>query len=143
MALIKRTALVRAPLQKVFDYLNDPNKLVEYWPGMQEVKDVQKLPNGGTCFKYRYKMAGIHLDGQSEDTEIIPLKRMVSVATGGITARVTWEVAQEEFGTRVHFENDYTIPLPVIGKLAEAVVLKLNEHEAEVIMEHLKAHLEA
>lgn len=142
MAMIQRTAFIQAPVEKVFDYLNDPRKLPEYWPGVIEVMDVQPLPNGGTCFKYFYKMAGVRLEGKSEDTEIIPLKRMVSVSSGGLDAKITWEVEPADGGTRVKFENIYTVPLPVVGKIAETMLVRLNEHEADTIMTNLKVHME-
>ncbi len=143
MAHIQKSVLVLAPIEKVYEYLNDPHKLTEYWPGMIEVKDIQNLPNGGTSFQYVYKMAGFRFEGKSEDTEIVPLKRMVSVATGGIEGKVTWELEKAANGTKVVLDNEYKIPLPVIGKVAEAVIFKLNEREVEQILANLKIFMEA
>ena len=39
-------------------------------------------------------------------------------------------------------EIEYTVPMPVLGKLAEAVVLKQNEQEAEILLANLKNRLE-
>ncbi len=142
MVRIQKSVLVHAPIEKVFDYLNDPHKLTEYWPGMVEVKDIQSLSNGGTCFKYVYKMAGFRFEGKSEDTEIIPLKRMVSVTTGGVEGKVTWELEKAADGIKVLLDSEYTVPLPVVGRVAEAVIVKLNEHEAELILMNLKIIME-
>ena len=38
---------------------------------------------------------------------------------------------------------DYTIPVPVLGKFAEALVLKQNEREADLATASLKGILEA
>ncbi len=143
MAQIQKFILIKAPIEKVFDYLNDPHKLTEYWPGMIEVKDIQSLPNGGTCFNYVYKLAGFRFEGKSEDTEIIPLKRMVSITTGGVEGKLTWELEKAADGTKVVLESEYTVPLPVVGKLAEAVIVKLGEHEADQILANLKTFMEA
>lgn len=143
MASIKKSILVQAPVEKLYDYLNDPAKLIEYWPGMLEVNDIQPLPNGGSIFKYVARMVGVRLEGTSEDTEIIPLKRMVSVTRGGVDAKIIWELEPGGEGTLVHLEEEYTVPVPVIGKLAEAVVVKLNEHEMDILLENVKAHMEA
>ncbi len=143
MAHIQKSILVQAPIEKVFDYLNDPNKLTEYWPGMLEVKDVEGLPNGGTRFKFAYKFAGVRLEGKSEDTEIIPLKRMVSVTHGGIDSKVTWELEQVTGGTQVKVENEYKIPMPLIGNLAEGVINKMAENDSDVILANLKVRMEA
>jgi hypothetical protein len=37
---------------------------------------------------------------------------------------------------------DYTIPVPVLGKLAENLILKRNKREAVMWMENLKERLE-
>jgi hypothetical protein len=38
---------------------------------------------------------------------------------------------------------DYTIPVPVLGKLAEKLVLNRNERESEVNIQNIKDTLEA
>ncbi len=143
MAQIQKSILVNAPIEKVFNYLNDPSKLTEYWPGMIEVKDIQNLSNGGSFFNYVYKFAGFRFEGKSEDSEIVPLKRMVSVTSGGIESKITWELEKAEDGTKVLLDSQYTVPLPVVGKLAEAVIIKLNEHEVDQILANLKIFMEA
>ena len=37
---------------------------------------------------------------------------------------------------------DYTIPVPVLGKLAEKLVLKRNQRDMDVSMENLKDNME-
>ena len=41
------------------------------------------------------------------------------------------------------FEAEYTVPIPLLGKLAEAFIVKQNEHEAELLLGNLKARMEA
>jgi hypothetical protein len=38
---------------------------------------------------------------------------------------------------------DYSIPIPVLGKLAEQLVLKRNQRDMDVSMENLKDNMEA
>jgi hypothetical protein len=40
----------------------------------------------------------------------------------------------------VHIE--YTIPVPVLGKIAEGLVLRQNEKEADLAMANIKAKME-
>jgi hypothetical protein len=40
-------------------------------------------------------------------------------------------------------EAETTIPIPVLGKLTEAFVLKQNEREANLAMANIKARLES
>jgi uncharacterized membrane protein len=143
MTTLKKTIVVNVPAEKIYNYVQDPLTALEYWPSMMDIRDIQKLPNGGSKFHWTYKMAGMRLEGTSEDTELIPNRKAVSKSTGGIDSVVTWSFEPAGGGTRVDFSVDYTIPMPVIGKLAESVIVKLNDHEATTIVANIKARLEA
>jgi len=139
----KKTVVVNVPVQKVYDYLMNPLSLLEYWPSIIDVRDIQKLPNGGSKFNFTYKMAGIRLECTSEDTEIIPNHKMVNKSTGGIDSILTWTLEPTGSGTKMELAVEYNIPIPVIGKLAEAVIVKINEQEANSVAANIKTHLEA
>jgi hypothetical protein len=42
----------------------------------------------------------------------------------------------------VTVQVEYTVPIPLLGKLAEAFIIKQNEHEADVMLANLKARME-
>ncbi len=44
--------------------------------------------------------------------------------------------------TRLHLLVEYTIPVPVLGKVIERLVLRLNEREAASAIANLKEILE-
>ncbi|MBA7548591.1 hypothetical protein ES705_41052 [subsurface metagenome] len=139
-----KTITIKATVEKVFDYISEPTNLPEIWPSLVEIKDVQKLPSGGTRDRWVYKMAGIRLEGtsESEDAECIPNQRLVSKTKGGVESTMTWMFQPEAGGTKVTLEVEYTVPIPVLGKLAEAIIVKMNEHEGELILANLKARME-
>jgi len=139
-----KSITIKAPVEKVFDYISEPTNLPEIWPSLVEIKDVQRLPSGGTRNRFVYKMAGIRLEGTSEsvDTECVPNQRLVSKTKGGAESTITWMFQPEAGGTKVTFEGEYTVPIPVLGKLAEAIIVKMNEHEVELILANLKARME-
>ena len=143
MAKAVKTITINAPVEKVFAYIGEPTNLPEIWPSMVEAKDVQRLPNGGTSFRWVYKMAGVRFEGTSEDTEYVANQRVVSKTKGGIESTVTWTVEPEAGGTKVTFEAEYIVPIPLLGKLAEAFIVKQNEREAETLLANLKARMEA
>ena len=103
---------------------------------------MQSLPNGGHSFRWTYKMAGMRLEGATEDTEVIANQRVVSKSKGGVDSTITWTLQPEGKGTKVTFEVDYTVPIPLLGKLAESVIVKVNEQEAVTILANLKARME-
>ena len=143
MAKVVKTITVNAPVEKTFGYIEEPTNLPEIWPSMVEAKDVQRLPNGGTSFRWVYKMAGVRFEGTSEDTEYVANRRVVSETKGGIDSTVTWTVQPEAGGTKVTFEAEYSVPIPLLGKLAEAFIVKQNERETEVLLANLKTRMEA
>jgi uncharacterized membrane protein len=143
MAKLERSITINAPVEKVFNYASDPNNHPEFWPSVVEVKDVKRLPNGGYSHRFVYKMAGVRFEGASEHIEYIPNQRFVEKATGGIDATLDWGFQHENGGTKITVEAEYTVPVPVLGKVAEAIVVKLNANEAEAILANLKARMEA
>jgi hypothetical protein len=89
-----------------------------------------------------YKMAGMRFEGKSEMVEHVVNQHTVSKTEGGIASTITWKYQSENGGTKVTFEAEYTVPVPLLGKLAEAFIVKQNEKEAELILENLKARME-
>ena len=143
MAKAEKTISINAPVETVFGYLDEPTNLPEVWPSMVEVKDVQRLPNGGASFRCVYKMAGVRLEFASEDTEHIANQRTVSKTKGGIESTFIWMFQPEDGGTKLTAEVEYIVPIPVLGKLAEAFIIKMNERELELLLANLKARMEA
>jgi len=143
MAKITRDILINAPVEKVFEYGSDPANQPEYWPSMIEVKDVKRLPGGGANFDWVYKMAGVRLKGSTTTTEYVKNERIVTKSTGGIESTFTYQYKPEGEGTRLSVDMEYKVPVPVLGKLAEALIVKLNEREADSTLANLKDRLEA
>jgi uncharacterized protein YndB with AHSA1/START domain len=143
MAKVEKATTVNATVENVFDYLAQPTNLPEIWPSLVENTDVQPLPNGGNSYHWVYKMAGMHFKGRSEDIEHVANERIVTKTTGGIQSTITWTLQPEVGGTKVTFDAEYTVPIPLLGRLAEAFIVRQNEHEAELLLANLKARMEA
>ena len=143
MESLMKSVLVHAPIEEVYGYLSDPTHLPEIWPSLVEITDVHSLPNGGHSNHWAYKMAGIRLEGTSEDVEHAANERIVSKTKGGTESTQTWTVQPEGDDTKVTFKVDYAVPIPVLGRLAEAAIVKLNDHEGDAIVANLKTILEA
>ena len=139
----ERTITINAPVEKVFSYIDEPTNLLEIWPSMVEVKDVQRLPKGGTSFRFVYKMAGIRFEGTSEDIEYVANERIVTKTKGGIEAIYTWTFQPEDGGTKMTVEVEWTVPVPVLGKLAEAFIVRQQEREFDLLLANLKDKMEA
>ena len=143
MAKLEKTITIHAPVEKVFTYMTQPEDLLEIWPSFVDVRDVQPLPNGGHHFHWVYKMAGMRFEGDSDDTEFVLNERVVSHTKGGIESTIAWRFEPHNGDTQVTFDSEYHVPVPLLGKLAEAFIVKQNEHEAETILANLKDRMEA
>jgi len=143
MAKLEKTITINAPVEKVFGYVGEPSNLPEIWPSLVEIKDVQPLPTGGKSYRFVYKMAGLRLEGTGQHTEYVPNQRIVAKNKSGIESTVTWIFQPEAGGIKVTIEAEYTVPIPVLGKLAEAIIVKMNDREGELILANLKARMEA
>ena len=143
MAKIVKIISIDAPIEKVFGYVEDPANVPEYWPSVIEVKDVESLPGGGFKYRWVYKMAGVRFEGGTETTDFVVNERTVSENTGGVSGTVTWTYQSEAGKTQVTFEAEYIVNVPLLRKLAESFLVKLNEQEAEDILANVKAKMEA
>jgi ligand-binding SRPBCC domain-containing protein len=142
MAMITVSTRINAPVEKVFKYMHFPENQVEIWPSLIEVRNVSKLPNGGHKFDWTYKMAGMRFQGYTEDMEFIPNSRVVANSNGGIQATFTWIYEPENGGTKITVQVNYTVPIPLLGKLAETFIVRQNEKEAETLLANLKTRME-
>jgi len=142
MPKIERSVAINAPIEKVFTYISDPTNELECIPGVMDIRDVTGQEVGQRC-GWTYKMMGISFKGESEVTECIPNERYVVKSTGGIVSTWTFTVKPEASGTRLNVVVEYEIPVPVLGKVAEQLVLRQNEREADLAMANIKKRLES
>ena len=95
MITIKKNITVNAPVEKVYNYLEDQSNQPEWIVGMIELKD-STGSNVGDSFKWKYKMAGIMLEGKTNIIEKIPNEKLVTTSEGGASS--TWTFTMEPTG---------------------------------------------
>ncbi|MGZ3452331.1 MAG: SRPBCC family protein [Polyangiales bacterium] len=142
MKKIRKSVLIQAPVERVFDYASNPENFPEVWPSMVEVSNIERKADGKHSFDWVYKMAGIRFHGHTDTTEVIPNQRVVTKSEKGIESVFTWTYAAEGGGTRLTVETQYTLPGTVLDKLAEPFLIRTNEREAETVLENIKSRLE-
>ncbi len=142
MSKIERSINIKAPVEAVWNYLEDATHLPAIWPSLMEVKDIKPSPLGGSNYRFVYKMVGVRLEGSSEVAEYEKNKHAVRRSKGGIESTFTWDFRTANGGTKVNLAVEYRLPAPVLSKLAEPFVLKANENEADAFLANLKAVME-
>ena len=142
MAKLKKSITIMAPVEKVYIYVSNSKNLPAIWPSLIDIWDIKDLTDGRTTNCWAYKMAGIHFEGTTM-IEYVEKESIKSTTEGGIRSIQLWTFVPINDVTRVTFEVEYNIPIPVLGKLAEAVIVKMNDHEGDIIMANLKSRMEA
>lgn len=142
MATVHRKVEIKAPIEKVFSYIDDPTNSPEWVTNMIEVNDV-KGSGVGRHFNWVWKMVGMKFNGESTTTEEIPNKRIVLKSKGGIEATWDFEFEAKKNVTILDVDVDYKVPVPVLGKLAEKLVLKRNDRDLEMALQNVKEKLES
>lgn len=142
MAKVARTVTIKAPVDKVFSYISNPKNEMEFIPSITDIRDVQGQKVGDK-YGWTYKMMGVSLKGDSEIIECKADELYVTRSTGGIISTWTWTFKPEGDSTVLGVTVDYNIPVPVLGKVGERMVLRQTEREADYAMENLKDILQA
>ena len=142
MARLHRNIEVKAPVEKVYSYIDDPRNAPEWVTNMIEVPDVTGS-GVGKHFNWVWNMAGIKFKGESTYTEDTPNKRIVFKSKSGIEATWSYNFESKKDVTVLDLDIEYSIPVPVLGKLAEKLILKHNERDLDMALGNLKDRLES
>lgn len=142
MARVERTTSIDAPVEKVFDYWSDPTNHLHLWLNIVHVTNVEQLPNGGSRHRWTYSLGGMRLDGTVEDIEFVANQRIVSTIKGAIKSTFRTRFQPGDGGARVTTEVEYTVPIPLLGKLAVAFIIRGMEWEIDSALANLKARME-
>ena len=141
MKRLERSITINVAVEKVFNYITDAMNQIDWMPSMVAIKDVSGS-GLGKGHRWTYKMAGILLEGESTFTEYIPNKRTVLESKGGVKSTFTFDFETHNDGTMLKLVIEYNIPIPVLGKIGETILLKRNEREADLAMTNIKEILE-
>jgi carbon monoxide dehydrogenase subunit G len=144
MVKVIKSIVIMAPVEKVFAYMRDAKSNLEWLPGIMEISDIHEEPGQvGSHFRWAYKMAGLRFEGETTLVEYIRDRRMVTEGKGAISSRWQFDYTPVAEGTRLDLDVEYTVPTPVLGKLAEKALRGQNEREAGLALSNVKAKMES
>jgi len=142
MEKIKSSITIDAPVEKVYNYLADHMNETEWLPSMVEITEFNGNEVGDT-FKWKYKMAGIMLSGETTVEELVPNRRIATRSKGGASSYWVFDIKEEHGSTQLDLDIEYTLPVPVLGKIAEKAILKRNQRETDMALQNIKEILES
>ncbi|MBN2500119.1 MAG: SRPBCC family protein [Anaerolineales bacterium] len=143
MAILQKEIFIQAPIEEVFEFVADTPKLAEVWPSLRIVKSWERNEEGLAKFDYEYLMAGMTFRGTNVDLEYVPNQKIVTKSTTGLDSTITWQFSPQPQGTLVTFTAEYKVPVPLIGPMAENVIVSMNNMDIELLLSTLKRRLES
>ena len=137
MVSVRKSVVISAPPDRVFDYVTEPSTMAEWLTKMVEVRDVVGTGEGQQ-YEWTYKYAGLLLRGQSVVVQHVPNRLAVSQSIGMIGSTWTFRVEPHEEGSTLTIEVEYSIPIPVLGKIAEHVAVRLDARDLETSLSNVQ-----
>ena len=121
---VRGTVTIRAPIEDVFAFFDDPRRAAELEPGTAEVEAVEPLPNGGHRVRTRMRGRGGRLcEAVTEDIERVPFERSVTrTEMDGVRMTNTRRFSPTADGTRLDLEIEYSVHLPWPQKVFVPVI---------------------
>jgi uncharacterized membrane protein len=142
MATQKKSIVIDAPPEAVAAYIDNPINMPEWLPSLIEVRDVSG-GGVGQQFAWTYQMGGLRFEGESTVTEYVNCVRSVHESKGGIASTWTTTLEPRANGTELTIQIEYAIPVPVLGRLAEKLVVKRDARELEEALKNVKETVES
>ncbi len=140
MAIVQRNVQIKAPPHETMALLSDASRWPDWYPGMTEINIVDPFPEQGGKVTFKVKSAGMSMPITETVLDYQPDKLQLFQMEGMLSGRARWEVSPEGDGTRLTTTFDYALPGGVIGKLADALIVKrMNSKSLEEGLNNFKA----
>jgi carbon monoxide dehydrogenase subunit G len=145
MTVIDQSISIDAPPERVFEWIDNPERLPEYVPGVRRVDNVQRSDRRvGDSFQLHYSVLGLEAPTKFTTVEYTKPERIVEQMDGAFIGTFATTLRPEGRGTRVNVRIQYTMKGGLVGKAVNTLLVeRLNEKNAEHFLENLKIVSEA
>lgn len=145
MASLERSIVIQAPVEDVFQCMDDPSNQPKITSDSARIEDVERLPGGGTQSKYVYHLGpGMEVEGQLTASEYVPNQRIVYDFSGGLKGNICWLFESiDDHSSRVIYQADYDVDMPLLGDAIASMAAKFSEEEVETQLSNLKQLMES
>lgn len=141
MICYEKSIVIEAPVSDVFAYVGGFASMPSWIPGLVEVRNVIGDGEGQQC-EWTYKVVGVLLRGQSVIVEHVQNERSTHQNIGMGSAMFTASVEPVQNGTKLTINVEYTIPIPLVGRVAEHLTVRLIERDFSSALLNLKDLIE-
>lgn len=143
MAIVQRNIQIEASPRETMAVLSDASRWPDWYPGMTEIDIAAPFPEQGGRVTFKVKSAGMSMPIEETVLEYQPEKLQLLQMEGMLSGRARWELAPEGDATRLTTTFDYALRGGVLGRVADALVVKrMNAKSLEEALRNLKALVE-
>ena len=143
MAIVQRNVQIKASPQETMALLSDASRWPDWYPGMTEIDIAAPFPDEGGKVVFKVKSAGVSMSITETVLEFQPGKLQLLQMNGMMSGRARWELTPEGDGTRLTTTFDYALQGGVLGKIADALLVKrMNAKSLGEALHNFKALVE-
>lgn len=139
----KRSVHIDAPVEKVFEYVKEPEHFYAAFPGQAAPAEIEVTRSEGagvgTRSEWRGSMLGFHVHGVMTREEFVPNQRIVDRSSTGPLWTLT--VEPDQTGTTLALEFDYTSKVPLMDKVVDRVSWK-GDRDLDAMLGTIKDGIE-
>lgn len=140
----KRSVHIDAPVEKVFDHVEDPRHFYAAFPdsdrGRDTLTDMRMTPEGvGSTYRWRGSMFVFHIEGVMTREEYLPNERIVDRSSTGPVW--TWTFEPDPTGTTLTLAFEYSTKVPLMDKVVDRVAWN-GDRDLDTMLANLKQAIE-
>ena len=144
MATVQREVEIDATPQQTMALLSDASRWPDWYPGMTKIDITAPFPEKGGRVVFKVKSAGISMSITETVLDYEADKVQVLEMSGMLSGEARWEVSPQGAGTRLTTTFDYALPGGVLGRTADALIVKrMNARSLGEGLQNFKALVEA
>ena len=145
MLTVRKHVDLDAPVESVFDHMDDPSRQPEITPSLTQSHLLERLPNGGSRVRYTYTIFGLPFSGEIRATDYVPNERIVWTMEGDLQGTIRWYFQSlDDERSRFTYAATYAIPGPsLLRPLLSPLVRRYNDREVRDLLRRLRKCLES
>jgi hypothetical protein len=143
MAIVQRNVQIKASPQETMALVSEASRWPDWYPGMTDVDIAAPFPEQGGKVAFKVKSAGMSMPITETVLDYQPGKLQLLQMDGMLSGRARWELTPEGDRTRLTTTFDYVLPGGVVGKIADALVVKrVNAKSLQQALDNFRALVE-
>ncbi len=142
MPVVTRSIEIKAPVEKVFQVVTEPDNWTRYVSSLVEVTDrSQDIPAKGSTFAWKYRMMGFNFGGSGTVTDNQPNEAFAMTLESKFPIKESYVFKDTGDGsTHLEVTIDYDMPSPMKALFGNSVVMeKINYMESRGVLEKVRA----